>query len=61
MVRELVSYVKSIFQLAGKSKKQRSAFGSLELLGMENLEAREVPSASGFTGDIAIVNTLNNA
>ena len=55
VVRSLVSEVKSIFSVAGKSKKRRSAFGSLELLGVENLEAREVPSASGFSGQVAVI------
>ena len=54
-VWRLVSEVKSIFSVAGKSKKRRSTFGSMELLGVENLEAREVPSASGFSGQVAVI------
>lgn len=54
-VWSLVSEVKSIFSVAGKSKKRRSTFGSMELLGVENLEAREVPSASGFSGQVAVI------
>ena len=56
VVRGLVSEISSLFQVARKSKKQKNGFGSLEMLGVENLEAREVPAANGFTGQVAIIN-----
>ena len=55
VVRGLVSDFKSLFKVASKSRRKLSPFSSLEALGMDTLEAREVPSASGFSGQVAVI------
>ncbi len=55
VVRNWVSTVASQFELPKKPKYQGRKFGSLESLGIESLEAREVLASSFLSGQVAAI------